>query len=299
MTSLQLARTALNACVILLSTLIHVPLLLLFAAFKLVAPGVAAKRFFTRILMRLAESWIAVNSWLINHLTPTRIDIDPLPKLQSHGWYLVISNHQSWVDIPVLQMVFNKRVPMLKFFLKQQLIWVPLLGLAWWALDFPFMRRHTHAVLKKHPHLKGKDVEATRKACAKFRYTPVSVMNFVEGTRFTPEKHARRASPYQHLLPPKAGGVGFVLQTMGELMHEMLDVSIVYPSGRPTMLDLIAGRIPTVRVHVVSKPIPAELCGQDYENDPAFRVRFQAWLNALWHEKDITVQRMHVENSQA
>ena len=293
-----LFRAACNGIVILVSTLIHVPPLLLLACFKLILPGKSVQRGLTRILMRLAESWVAVNSWLMRNSTSTQFEIDSPTDLQPDGWYMVISNHQSWVDIPVLQMVFNRHIPMLKFFLKQQLIWVPLLGLAWWALDFPFMRRHSHAVLKKHPHLKGKDVEATRKACEKFRYTPVSVMNFVEGTRFTPEKQARRSTPYTHLLTPKAGGIGFVLQTMGDMMGDLLDVTIVYPDGRPSMLDLLAGRVSRVCVHVERRQIPADLRNQDYENDAAFRVRFQAWLNAIWAEKDLVISRqMHSANS--
>ncbi len=66
--------------------------------------------------------------------------------LHQRGWYLVSSNHQSWVDILVLQRIFHGRIPFLKFFLKQELIWVPVIGLAWWALDFPFMKRGKGAV---------------------------------------------------------------------------------------------------------------------------------------------------------
>ena len=118
--------------------------------------------------------------------------------LARHEWYLMTSNHQSWADILVLQKVTNRRVPSLKFFLKQELIWVPLLGLAWWALDFPFMKRYSRAQLEKRPELKGKDMETTRKACEKYAHYPVSVMNFFEGTRFTEEKHRQQNSPYRH-----------------------------------------------------------------------------------------------------
>ena len=111
-------------------------------------------------------------------------------------------------------------VPFLKFFLKKELIWVPILGIAWWALDFPFMKRYSAAVLKKRPHLRGKDIEITRQACKKFKSLPVSIMNFVEGTRFTREKHDKQKSPFTHLLKPKAGGIGFVLSTMGEQLQQ-------------------------------------------------------------------------------
>jgi len=197
--------------------------------------------------------------------------------------------HQSWVDIPVLQAVFNRRIPLLRFFLKQQLIWVPVLGLAWWALDFPFMKRYSKDVLTKRPELRGKDIEATRRACAKYRELPVAVMNFVEGTRFTPDKHVKQASPYRHLLLPRAGGIAFVLDAMGELIEAIVDVTIVYPAGKPSVADLFTGRVREVRVDVRVLPLPAR---GDYENDARHRQRFQAWLNALWQDKDDTCTRL-------
>jgi 1-acyl-sn-glycerol-3-phosphate acyltransferase len=191
----------------------------------------------------------------------------------------------------VLQKVFNRRIPFLRFFLKSQLIWVPLLGPAWWALDFPFMKRYSRETLAKHPELQGKDREATRRACEKFRHMPVSVMNFAEGTRFTPEKHAAQSSPYRHLLRPKAGGLAFVLDAMGDALHAIVDVTIVYPNGSGTMMDLIAGRIRDIRVHVRELPIDDSLRG-NYEEDAAFRDRFQSWVNVLWNEKDAQIERM-------
>jgi len=204
----------------------------------------------------------------------------------------VLANHQSWVDILVLQKVFNRRIPLLRFFLKRQLVWVPLLGLAWWALDFPFMGRYTKQQIARNPELAGRDIEATRRACAKFREIPVAIMNFVEGTRFTPAKHGRQQSPYRHLLKPKSGGVAFVLDAMGDGLHGILDVTIAYPAGRPSMVDLIGNRIPEVRVQVRQRPIPAALIGGNYQDDRAFRARFQQWMNGLWEEKDRDIDAM-------
>jgi 1-acyl-sn-glycerol-3-phosphate acyltransferase len=196
------------------------------------------------------------------------------------------------VDIVVLQKVFNRRIPLLRFFLKRQLFWVPVLGLAWWALDFPFMARHTREQLARRPELAGRDIAATRRACEKFRAIPVSIMNFVEGTRFTPGKHAAQESPYRRLLRPKAGGVAFVLDAMGDCLDGILDVSIAYPAGRPSMGDLLADRIPEVRVHVCERAIPADLLHGDYQGDPAYRDRFQQWMNGLWTEKDAAMARL-------
>ena len=276
------------------NTVAHVLPLFALTFVKLVLPLHGARVVLSRALVAIAESWIAVNGALFDGFTRTRWHIEGLEGLARDGNYLVLCNHQSWVDIPVLQKVFNRRIPFLRFFLKSQLIWVPLLGPAWWALDFPFMKRHSREQLARQPQLAGKDRETTRRACEKFRHLPVSVMNFVEGTRFTQAKHDAQGSPYRHLLRPKAGGVAFVLDAMGEGLHAIVDVTIVYAQGAGSMMDLIAGRVRDIRVHVRQRAIEPTLRG-DYENDPAYRERFQAWINALWAQKDAQVQRLLAE----
>src|SRR5581483_4896625 len=149
------------------------------------------------------------------------------------------------------------------------------LGLAWWALDFPFMKRYSRRTLARHPELAGHDVEATRRACEKFKEVPVSIMNFVEGTRFTRRKHERQASPFAHLLMPKGGGIGLVLDAMGDKLHGALDVTIIYPDGCPTFADLFADRVPQVQVTITERAIPPALREGDYASDPAKRVRVQ------------------------
>ncbi|WP_426702446.1 acyltransferase [Rhodanobacter sp. Col0626] len=284
-------RIPLALLLLAISTVLHVVLLFALTLVKLIVPIRAIRLACSHVLVRIAESWIGMNNLLFDGFTRTRWQVDGLGGLRRDSNYLVLCNHQSWVDIPVLQKVFNRRIPFLRFFLKQQLIWVPLLGPAWWALDFPFMKRYSRETLAKHPQLQGKDREATRRACEKFRHTPVSVMNFVEGTRFTPAKHDAQSSPHRYLLRPRAGGLAFVLDAMGDALHAMLDVTIVYPDGPHTLMDLIAGRIRDIRVHVRELPIGNELRG-DYEQDAVFRERFQATVNALWSEKDGLIGRM-------
>ncbi len=279
-------RLALLFLLIAASTVLHVLPLLVIALLKMLLPLPRLRAVCNPLLTGLAASWIGFNSWLWDTFTRTRLTLLGDADLHADGHYLVLANHQSWVDILVLQKVFNRRIPLLRFFLKRQLFWVPLLGLAWWALDFPFMGRYTPRQVAKNPALAGRDIEATRRACEKFRAIPVSIMNFVEGTRFTADKHAKQASPYRHLLKPKSGGVAFVLDAMGDGLHAILDVSIAYPAGRPSLIDLLANRIPEVRVQVRQRPIPAELAGGDYQNDREFRIRFQQWMNGLWREKD-------------
>jgi len=297
--SIAALRVALIVPLVIISTILHTSVLFLFALIKLLLPFDGARRGLSRLLVLIAERWIAVNSWMLEHFTPTRVRVEGGESLRYAGWYLVISNHQSWVDILVLQKVFNRRIPFLKFFLKQELIWVPLLGLAWWALDFPFMRRHTPEQLRRRPELQGADIRETRAACERFRHTPVSVMNFVEGTRYTAEKHARHATAFRHLLRPKAGGIAFVMNAMGEILQSVVDVSIVYPQGVPTLFELIGGGVPEVLVDIREREIPADLVHGDYEADPQFRERFQAWVNTLWTEKDARIAAMREASSMA
>ena len=289
---MSLLRVALILLVVVASTVVHVVPLLVVALVKAMLPSQRLRLACNSLLTGIAESWIALNTWLLDRYTGTRVEVSGVEAVQLDGHYLVLANHQSWVDILVLQKVFNRRIPLLRFFLKRQLFWVPLLGLAWWALDFPFMGRHTRAEIARNPELGRRDMEATRRACEKFRSIPVSVMNFVEGTRFTDEKHARQSSPYRHLLKPKAGGVAYVLDAMGDALHGLLDVTIAYPGGRPTMIDLMAGRVPLIRVSVRTRELPAALLAQGEDGERAARARFQQWMNGLWQDKDAEMARL-------
>ena len=285
-------RVFLIALLLVANTVLHVVPLLVVAVVKALLPIERLRAASSRWLTGIAESWIGVNGWMLDRFSRTRVHVEEDAVLEPDGHYLVLANHQSWVDIVVLQRVFNRRIPLMRFFLKRQLIWVPLLGVAWWALDFPFMARHTREQIQRRPELAGRDIEATRRACEKFRAIPVAIMNFVEGTRFTSAKHEGQGSPYRHLLKPRAGGVAFVLDAMGEGLHAILDVTIAYPAGRPSLVDLIANRVPEVRVQVRQRAIPVELAGGDYQSDADFRARFQQWINGVWLEKDADMERL-------
>jgi 1-acyl-sn-glycerol-3-phosphate acyltransferase len=269
-----------------LNALVWVPILLFFSLLKLLLPFPSVQRALAPVLLWIAEAWISCNSGWMALTQRTEWDVSGIGGLDPRSWYMVNCNHQSWVDILVLQHHLNHRIPLLKFFLKQQLIWVPVMGLAWWALDFPFMRRHSEEFLKKHPEMRGKDQATTRKACEKFALVPTSVMNFLEGTRFTPAKHARQQSPYTHLLKPKAGGMALALNAMGDKFQAILDITIVYPDGVPTFWHFLQGKLHRVIVRARVLPIPQHLIGADYGGDAEVRALFQAWVQQLWREKD-------------
>ena len=153
------------------------------------------------------------------------------------------------------------------------------------------MKRYSQSFLRKNPHLKGKDLATTRKACTKFKHKPVSVMSFIEGTRYTQEKYDKQQSPYSHLLKPKASGVAFVLDAMGEHLNTIVDVTIYYPDSIPTFADFLCGRVNKIQVEVHTTEIPMELSG-DYFNDRSFKINFQKWLTQFWHDKDARLNNM-------
>jgi 1-acyl-sn-glycerol-3-phosphate acyltransferase len=278
----DLLRGSFSFVVLTLNTIFWTLLLLLVALFKLLIPIEGWRIFCGKLLNRIGRNWVGCNNLGLEVTKRIRWDVQGVNGLQPHEWYLVVANHQSFIDIAVLQKIFHRKTPMLKFFLKKELIWVPVLGIAWWALDFPFMQRTSSA---------HKDLETARKACEKFKLTPVSVMNFVEGTRFTEEKRQKQNSPFKHLLKPKAGGTALVLGTMGEQLTAILDVTIVYPDGVQSLWTFLCRRSMEIKVRVKSLPVTRELFG-DYVADREFRSRFNDWLNRLWGEKDELIETL-------
>ena len=275
-----------------INTLFWCALLFVCALVKLALPFAGVRRRIDPLLNAIATAWIACNGAWMRLTQRTAWDVAGVDTLAYRGWYLVNANHQSWVDIFVLQRVLNRRIPLLKFFLKQQLIYVPVIGLAWWALDFPFMKRHGKADLRRNPALRQQDRETTRRACEKFALVPTSVMNFAEGTRFTPAKHRAQSSPYRHLLKPKAGALALALDAMDGKFQSLVDVTIVYPDGVPSFWDFLCGRTTRVVLRAREVPIPAAFGHGDYEGDAAYRGDFHRWLAEVWAFKDAQIERL-------
>lgn len=250
-----------------------------------------------KILAGLAETWISINNGILSLYRNTRWDIEIPDQLNPRGCYLVSSNHQSWVDILVMQRCFNRRLPFFRFFIKSQMFWVPFLGIAWWALDMPFMRRHSREKVARQPELKGRDLENARKACEKFRTIPVAMTNFPEGTRFSIAKRDSKNSPYKNLLIPRIGGLGQVLYALGNELDALIDVTIVYPEARksgkaPTFWQLLTGEIPEIIVRAERREIPAELLGRNFRTDHAFRAELETWISQIWREKDGLISKL-------
>jgi 1-acyl-sn-glycerol-3-phosphate acyltransferase len=279
------------------STVVLTLIIFVLAGLKFLSPTDGLRNLLRSALATVAVAWISINNLLLSMHRSTRWDVQIPAGLDRKGCYLVNSNHQSWVDILVLQRCFNRRLPFLRFFLKSQLIWVPFLGVAWWALDFPFMHRLSKEKLRKNPGLKGRDLENAARACEKFRNIPVAMMNFPEGTRFSEEKRVKGGGQFQNLLIPRIGGTGQVLYSLGDQLQALVDVTIVYPSdgqaGRaPTFWQLVSGQVPAIVVRAQVRQIPPALLSRNFRTDRQFRGDLEAWVNAMWEEKDRQIGRL-------
>lgn len=240
----------------------------------------------------MADRWVGVNDRIFDAFLTTEWRIEGFDDLRRDGHYLVISNHVSWVDIFAVLRAMHGRAPFIRFFLKAILFWFPIVGLACWALEFPFMRRHSPKYLEHHPEKRGRDLETTRKACRRYARIPVSILNFVEGTRFSLEKQDDQNSPYRHLLRPRPSGTGFVLASLGEQLDAMLDVTLVYPEDDVSMWDFAANRLPWIVVHARRIEFPPEFVSAAITEPGPARERFKAWVEQLWREKDEEIERI-------
>jgi len=266
------------------TTLSFIPILFI-GLFKLF-PNKKWQSLCTRLVDAISMVWCDVNNFYVDKVQKLHWEITGLENLSRKDWYLVVANHQSWLDIVILHRLFNRKIPVLKFFIKDQLKWVPLLGFSWWAMGCPFMKRYSKEYLAKNPHKQGQDLISTRKAIEAFKRTPASIMNFVEGTRFTSAKKEQQNSPYEHLLKPKAGGISFIISSMGEQISNLLDVTIIYPEPDHSLWDFLCKRVKSVKINIRLLPIPQQFTSSKLINDNQTQTEFKDWLNEQWAVKD-------------
>lgn len=248
--------------------------------------------------VQITNNWLTVNNWLIdNVLSETQWDIriDPSLDLRLDGRYIMTSNHQSWVDTTVNQYFGRTRMPLTRFFTKWELIFIPFVGQAFKILGFPMMKRHTKSQIAKNPELKHRDMMEARKSCEQLLSQPFTLLNYVEGTRLTPEKHKQQKSLYAHLLKPKAGGLALALNILGNKIDALVDMTIVYPDGVPGYGEFWLGEVPRIVVHMRKIEIPDWILAGNYEEDREFRAKFYQWLSKCWKEKDELIDEIKKE----
>jgi 1-acyl-sn-glycerol-3-phosphate acyltransferase len=269
----------------------------LLALVKFCAPTAAWKAACTAGLIRLVKGWIKGVLFIQDRFLNIAWDIRTTAELSRRQWYMVTINHRSWADIPVLLKALTGRVPFPVVFAKQQMFWVPVIGTAIWAMDYPIMKRYSRRTLAAHPEKRGIDLETTRQSCRRYQFRPVAIWNFIEGTRFTPAKHRRQRSPYRHLLRPKAGGLALAMQAMEGRITRLLDVTIAYPAGLTNFWAYLGGQVKRVTVHLREIAVPEPMLAGSYSDDHHFRKSFQAWLDQIWQEKDALLDRLLKESA--
>ncbi|QOD12395.1 acyltransferase [Psychrobacter sp. 28M-43] len=250
-----------------------------------------------KAVIKIATHWISSNSALIDNMLPRKDWRINLPDdIHTNGKYLLVSNHQSWVDTSIVQYIGEKRLPLTRFFTKFELIYIPIVGQAFYFLDFPMMRRHSKEAIAKNPALKGKDIEEAKRACALLKDKPFTLLNYLEGTRFTKAKQAQQKSPYTHLLKPRAGGLSLAISALGEDIDGILDMTIVYPDGVPSYGDLWKGNIKRLGVDLRYIDIPDALFESikqgGYENDEDTKAQMFDWVEQVWRQKDERISTM-------
>ena len=253
-----------------------------------------------KTVISITNHWISSNNAVIDNILPKKDWRISLPDdVNTQGKYLLVSNHQSWVDTSIVQYISEKRLPLTRFFTKFELIYIPVVGQAFYFLDFPMMRRHSKEAIVKNPALQGKDIEEAKRACTLLKNKPFTLLNYLEGTRFTVMKRDKQHSPYKNLLKPRAGGLSLAINALGDDMDGILDMTIVYPDGVPTYGDLWKGNIKRLGVDVRHIKMPDALFttiqNGGYENDETVKAQMFDWVEDIWQQKDQRITDMLAE----
>ena len=212
-------------------------------------------------------------------------------EFDKNQWYMAVSNHQSWADIFILLVAAHKRIPLLKFFMKKELAWIPFVFLANKTLNMPFVNRHSKKQLEKNPNLRFKDYENTLLACKRFLRSPSTIFSYAEGTRNNSTKHKAQNSPYKNLLIPRVGGIATALSAMPNI-DVLVDYSVVYKTNKRGAWAFLKGDMRDVKVSVKKYNIPENLKNKNYSTDEEYRKNFKIWIEGIWEEKDKEIERL-------
>ena len=244
-----------------------------------------------RVNNRLMGWWLYGNHLTLRLFTRAEVHVTGEIGEDESASQIIVSNHISWLDTLVIGEITRNRLPVPKFFLKHSLLYVPFVGIACWGLGMPFMRRYPPAYLLRHPELRNRDIETTRKICETFRDIPTTFVNFPEGTRFTEEKREKGGAPYRNLLTPKPGSLALAIGSLNTFSR-IISVTLYYPDNKESPFkDMLFGRLGRIYISLREIPITDDLKG-DYTGDKQFKHSFQIRLRESWQEKDEILQRM-------
>lgn len=267
-----------------------------FSLIKLIIPVKSIRYFCTSAVEYSVSIWVSYAILITKLFSPTEIQLEQNAKLDENGSYLIICNHKSWLDTFILMLAFHKKIAFPKFFMKFQVFFIPVLGLIAWALEFPAMKRYSKEFLAANPEKKGEDLNKTLEYCKSLSLRPTTIINFVEGTRFSLEKV--KNSNYKNLLNPKAGGIAVILKSLSERMDGILNTTIVYDNPEQTLWDFMVRKTKKINVKVDFIPISDVPLG-DYFNNEDDKKSFQKWINDIWQKNDeyISQQQLNIQAS--
>ncbi len=259
---------------------------------RAVIPLKSFKLFLAKISNKIGDLTVYGLKLIMLLMHGNNIQVINNEKYDMSKWYMAMSNHQSWADIFVLLTVANKKIPLLKFFMKKELWWIPFVFLANKTLNMPFVNRHSKKAIEKNPSLRTKDYENTLKSCKRFLRAPSTIFSYAEGTRFTSEKHKAQNSKYKNLLQPKIGGMATALSAMPEI-DTLINFSVVYKSKKRSAWSFLNGEMKDVKVFIKSYKIPENLKNRNYGSDHLYRDEFKEWIEEIWDEKDRKIDELN------
>ena len=259
---------------------------------RAVIPLKSFKLFLAKISNKIGDLTVYGLKLIMLLMHGNNIQVINNEKYDMNKWYMAMSNHQSWADIFVLLTVANKKIPLLKFFMKKELWWIPFVFLANKTLNMPFVNRHSKSAIEKNPSLRTKDYENTLKSCKRFLRAPSTIFSYAEGTRFTSEKHKAQNSKYRNLLQPKIGGMATALSAMPEI-DTLINFSVVYKSKKRSAWFFLNGEMKDVKVFIKSYKIPENLKNRNYGSDHLYREEFKEWIEEIWDEKDRKIDELN------
>ncbi len=254
-----------------------------------IIPNKNLKIFLGSISNKMGSATVASITSTLRILHKFEWDFQIPNDVNTETWYIAMSNHQSWADIFILLAAGHKKIPLLKFFMKKELQWIPIIYLVHKTVDMPFLNRHSRAQILANPELKRVDYENAKKAAKRFSRNPSSAFSFAEGTRFTSEKHSAQESPYSNLLKPKVGALAIALSGMPQV-NTLIDFTIVYATQKRSTWEFLCGDLSKAKVVAKTYTLPENLKNRSFEEEDDYRKNFQTFVDAIWLEKQQTIK---------
>nr|WHW29709.1 putative 1-acyl-sn-glycerol-3-phosphate acyltransferase [uncultured bacterium] len=222
------------------------------------------KNFLYACAEHIYRAAVHVNSFWMKRVVGIELVIEGNVSVPENA--IIICNHQSWFDIPIIQDVVLGNGPIVKFLVKQELLWVPVIGWICLALDMPRLGR------SKKADTKQRDLKEVRRVTRQQQSKPGALLVFPEGTRFSEMKKQANQSPYRNLLRPKSGGLATML-AHSEPGVVIIDITINYHQPNISIWNCLHGDPEKITVSVEQLVPPA---GQEVSE----------WLVARWASKD-------------